>query len=258
MSNQLLACAILASAIASPAMADPFVREAGEGRLILNFIPSDSPRGFDARGNVIDIDDYDQDQLYATFEYGVTEDLTAIVAPSLRHVAVQGAPSTTGLGYTEVGARYRLYHGAGWTVSTQALLRIPGQGRSDAIAQVGNTSTDIDLRMGAAYAGPAAFASAESGYRLRSGDLPNEFHGVFNIGANVTERLMLLGTSANTFSDGAGQGIFNEKYRYGDVYASAVYKLNNNIRLQIGYTTTIYGRNALKQSGPLLGVWFEF
>lgn len=255
---KLIAMAVLGLLGAVPAKADTFLRPKGEGRVIINGVFTDSPRGFDDDGNVIDIDDYDQRQVYVNFEYGVTENLTVIIAPSYRKVSVENDDDSSGLGYTEVGARYRIAEGPNWLVSSQALVRIPGKGRSDRIAQIGNTSTDFDGRIGAAYFNATWFASAEGGYRLRSGDLPNEFHADVTAGLNATDQVLLLATLANTRSDGPGEGIFNQKYRYGDAFLSAVYRATDRISLQAGYTATLYGRNALRQRGPLVGVWIEF
>ncbi|MDT0576105.1 hypothetical protein RM533_07880 [Croceicoccus sp. F390] len=258
MTGKLAIAVVLALAGTASAHADPFLRAKGEGRIIASGVFTDSARGFDDDGNVSDNADYDQDQVYVLAEYGVSDDLTVILSPSYRSVSIENDDDIDGLGYTEVGARYRLAHGQDWLVSTQALLRIPGAGRQESFAQIGSTSTDIDLRLGAAYAAKAWFGSAEGGYRLRSGDLPNEFHADFSAGTNLTNRFMLLATLANTFSDGPGENIVNQSYRYGDAYVSGVFAVTDRISVQAGYTATIYGKNALRQRGPLVGVWIHF
>ncbi|QFT78699.1 hypothetical protein [Erythrobacter sp. THAF29] len=243
---------------ASPASADTFVQEEGEGRIILSGILTDSSKGFDATGDVIDINDFDQDQFYINGEYGVADGLTLILGTSYRDVDIENGPDTTGLGYTEIGARYRIAEGSNWLISTQGLVRIPGEGRIEGPAQVTDDSTDIDGRIGAAYFDATFFASAEGGYRLRSGNLPNEFRVDLTVGANVSEELLLLITSTNTISDGAGEGPFDDDYRYGDVFVSAAYRVAPNVRVQAGYTATVFGKNALRQRGPLVGLWFTF
>jgi len=240
------------------AHADPFVEAKGQGRVIISAIHTESSRGFDNNGNVSDIPDYDQNQIYVQAQYGLTDDLTILLTPSYRDVDVKGGDSTSGLGYTDVGARYRLAYGDNWIVSAQGLVRIPGKKRADRIAQVGNTDAEYDLRIGGAYTMGPAFVSAEGGYRLRAGDPPNEFHADFVIGGHVAPKVMLLGTMLNTFSDGKGRNIFNQSYRYGDVYLSSVYEVNEKLSLQAGFTGTIYGKNALRQRGPFIGLWYSF
>lgn len=253
-----IALAMAGLACATPVKADGFVREKGETRIIISGVFTDSARGFDGNGNVFDLNDYDQDQVFINAEHGLTDDLTLILSPSYRNISIEGENDVSGLGYTDLGLRYALAQGSNWLVSTQALLRIPGKGRSDLLAQVGNTSTDIDGRIAAAYFENGYFVSGEGGYRFRSGDLPNEFHFDLSAGVDATDRLLLLATSANTISDGRGQGLVNQEYRYGDLYLSGVYQVTDNLRIQAGYTGTVYGKNALRQRGPLVGLWLEF
>lgn len=242
----------------TPAKADPFVQEKGAGRVIVTAVLTDSARGFDANGDVANINDYDQRQVYLNAEYGVTDALTVIFAPSYRKIKVENDSNTSGLGYTEFGAKYRLASGSNWIVSAQGLVRLRGDGGTRNIAQLANDSTDFDARLGAAYTGSKVFVSGEAGYRFRSGDLPNEYHVDTTVGAHAAEKVLLLASLSSTFSDGAGRGIFGQKYHYGDFYLSGVYDINRHFSLQAGYTATLYGKNALRQRGPLFGVWYKF
>lgn len=239
------------------AYADPFVEAKGQGRVIISAIHTESSRGFDNSGNVSDIPDYEQNQVYVQAQYGLTDDLTVLLTPSYRNVDVKGGDSTSGLGYTDIGARYRLAYGDNWVVSAQGLVRIPGKKRTDPFAQTGYTNAEYELRIGGAYVMGPAFVSAEAGYRFRSGDPPNEFRADFVLGGHVAPKIMVLATVLNTFSDGKGRQ-FNRSYRYGDVYLSGVYDVNEQVSLQAGFTGTIYGKNALRQRGPFIGLWYRF
>lgn len=245
----------------SSAQADPYTQADNEGRIIVNWVHSNSDRAFNDDGDSVPINDYRQDHLYIIGEYGVTDDLTVVLAPSLQSIKQDGGDSHTGLGFTDVGAKYRVAHGDDWTFSVQALARIPGEKNADPIAQISQTGMEYDFKAGGGYSfGPEKkmFVTAELGYRFRDGDPPNEYHADFTLGGHVTDRLMLLAASYNTISDGRGQGIFDRKHRYNDIYLSGVYKVNDKLSLQAGYTATVAGRNALKQSGPLLGLWYHF
>lgn len=258
MLKKIIASMIVFGLSGGEAMADPFMQEKGTGRIIASGIHTRSGKGFDNNGNVEDINTYKQNQIYLQAQYGLTEDLTVLLTPSYRDVEVTGGDDTSGLGYTDVGARYRLAHGGNWVVSAQGLVRIPGRERADRIAQIGNTDMEYDVRLGAGYGKGPFFASVEGGYRFRAGDPPNEFRMEMAAGARVAPRLMVIGTSINVFSDGKGERIFDQSYRYGDLYLSAVYEISSNISLQAGYTGTIYGKNALRQRGPFIGVWYSF
>lgn len=256
-----LASLVIFAGCASPAYADPYTRADGEGRIIVNAIFSGASKVFDDDGNTIDINDYKQNSIYITGEYGITDDMTAVVAPSFRHIKQDGGESDTGLGYTDVGLKYRVAHGDDWTASVQGLVRIPGDKYADPLAQVGQVGMEYDVKAGVGHSfGPEKkyFATAELGYRFRSDDPPNEYHADFTVGGHVTDRVMLLAASYNTISDGRGSGIYDRKHRYHDLYLSGVYKVNDQLSLQAGYTATIGGRNALKQSGPLIGLWYHF
>lgn len=254
-------CVLLLAIWAAPASADPYTRAAGEGRIIANAILTNASKAFDDQGDALDIADYKQQHLYITGEYGVTDDLTVVLAPSLQHVKQTGGQSFSGLGYTDVGAKYRIAHGDDWTSSLQLLARIPGEKSADPIAQISQTGMEYDAKAGVGYSfgpGKKTFATGEVGYRFRSGDPPNEMHADFTLGSNVTDRLMLLAASYNTISDGKGRGIFNRRHRYHDIYVSGVYAINDNLSVQAGMTATVAGRNALRQSGPLVGLWYKF
>lgn len=249
---------LLLLGVLATAHAGVFVQPEGAGRVIITGVATRSPRGFDAHGHVAPIADYNQDQLYISAEYGLSDNLTLILAPSYRSVRVENDANSRGLGYTEAGVRYRLAQGSNWLMSTQASIRIPGQGRSDRIAQLGNTSTDLDLRLGAAWTTATTFLTGEGGYRLRSGGQANEFHVDLTAGLHLGPRVMLLASVFNTFSDGASTGVLNQKYRYGDAYFNVAWELNKRVTVMAGYTATLYGKNALRQRGPVIGLWINF
>ena len=98
----------------------------------------------------------------------------------------------------------------------------------------------------------------EGSYRFRTGGAQNEVHVDFTAGTHPAPRLLILASVYNTFSDGVGAGVYNYKYRYHDIYLSAVYDLNKNISFQLGATGTVAGQNALRQRGPVVGIWFKF
>jgi hypothetical protein len=258
MVKKMVVCMLLSGAASSTAYADPFVQEAGQGRIIITGLHTESSKGFGNDGKIIDIPDYHQDQVYFQAEYGLTNDLTLLLTPSYQGVDVNGTDKTTGLGYTDIGARYRIAHGDNWIISVQGLARIPGKKRADRAAQIGRTDAEYDMRAGVGYSFGSSFISLEGGYRLRAGDPPNEFHADFTFGTQLAPRLSLMASSYNSFSDGRGVNIFNQSYRYNDVYPSLVYELTKNFSVQAGYFATISGRNALRQRGPTLGLWVKF
>lgn len=258
----LIAAITIAAAVPGCAHASAWTQPQGAGQVIVTGVYSHSARGFDAKGDTVDIDDYTKAEAYVLAEYGVTDDLTVIVAPSFSHVAVDGANAeTNGPGYTELGARFRLAQGASTVLAVQGSVRLPGRKRRDSVAQVGATDSEIDLR---ALAGKSfhigaseAFVDVQGGYRIRNGEPPNEFRLDATLGVRPAKKLLLLAQAFTTVSDGNGRGIF-AKYRYVNAYASAVYDVAPHWSLQLGALATVSGRNALRERGVLAGVWYKF
>lgn len=234
----------------------------GQGQLLVTGVYSHSDHGFDANGKTIDIPDYDKQELYLLGEYGLTDDLTLIVAPSFRHVGIQGsADDTTGLGYTELGGRYRVVGGSHWVGSLQATARIPGAKRRDSLAQVGSTDAEYDVRAlgGASFSigRMPGFVNLEGGYRVRAGDPPNEYRADATLGIRPAKRVLIYTLWSNSWSDGAGKGVF-QAYRYHNAFLNAAYDLNDRWSLQLGGLATVAGKNALRERGATGGVWFRF
>lgn len=246
----------------SIAHANPFNFDQGDGRVILSGSYTESPEEFDDHGHVYKAPSYDQTNIYAIGEYGLTDSVNILVTPSFKSIDLPGPGNdSTGLGYTDLGARYQVAKGRNWVFSVQALARIPGTGRNYGIAQIGNNEAQYDLRALGGYTfgqSGKTFVTLEGSYRLSSGAQQNESHVDFTIGTRVTPRLLLLASVYNTFSDGRGTGLYDYSYRYHDVYLTAVYNITNHVGLQLGATGTVAGRNALRQRGPVFGVWYTF
>lgn len=196
-------------------------------------------------------------------EHGVTDWLTAIATPSLRWTRV-GSPASDdffGLGYTDLGARARVWRDEASVLSVQVLGRIPGATDDKAPAQIGNTDPELDLRVlfghGFTAGGRPAFVNLEGAYRLRAADPPNEFRADLTFGIRPAERWLLLAQSFTVASDGAGRSPFDD-YWYTKAQLSAVYELSPGLSLQLGVVTTYAGHNALRETGGLVGIWRQF
>jgi len=246
---------------APPAWASAWTLPQGQGQAIVTGVHSHSDKGFDTDGEVIDIADYTKDELYLLVEYGVTDALTVIVNPSIRHVSAEGGEETSGFGYTELGARYRLAQGGRFVASVQGSARIPGERRRDSLAQVGTSGMEYDVRglvgTGFELGGAPGFVDLQGGYRVREGGPPNEFRLDATLGIRPAPRVQLFAQSFSTFSDGAG-GAAYPAYRYHNAYLSGVYELNANWSVQLTGLATLGGENALRERGVSAGLWYRF
>lgn len=238
--------------------AQAFTQPEGEGRVIATVIYSHSDKAFDDEANSFDIADYEKTEIYLLGEYGVTDDLTLLVTPSFRAVSIDGGDDDSGLGFLDLGARYRIVESDDYVLSVQGTVRIPGSERWNGFAQVGQTDTEIDIRaQGGASFGDGNFAILEVGYRFRTGDPPDEFHVDATLGLRVAPRWLFIANSFNVISNGAGEGIFPEQ-RYHNIYASAAYEASPRLTFQLGGLATVAGRNALRERGVFAGAWFRF
>jgi hypothetical protein len=261
MRNFRLSAAIVALSLPTTAFAGAWPQDQGKGMVIVTAAGSDSEKGFNGNGDVVNIADYKKREGFALIEYGLTDDMTLIAQPSFRHVSVEGGSTSSGLGYTDLGARAVVARGKTSVFSLQATGRIPGVRRQDSQAQVGSTGGEFDMRglAGKSFKiGKAdAFVEAQGGYRLRFGDPPNEFHADFTFGVRPVPRFMLLAQAIHTVSDGRGRGVF-DRYRYTNLQASAVADLDDHWSIQAGVLGTAAGRNALRERGLLFGLWRKF
>ncbi len=204
-------------------------------------------------------------KLETTFylEYGVTDWLTAIAAPSLRWTrsAGAGADSFSGLGYTDLGARVRLWSDSASVLSIQAVGRIPGASDDRRSARAGNTDAQFDLRLlyghGFQLGETPAFVNAEAAYRFRADDPPDEWRLDLTFGIRPAERWLLLAQSFTTISNGAGRGVYPASWN-SKAQLSAVYEFAPGWSLQGGVIFTTAGDDALRELGGLIGVWRRF
>lgn len=262
--NTLLGCAALLALSGEAAAQNYEASEssAGGGQVIATVYYTNSAKGFDASGDSVDIADYQKLELYLLAEYEVADRLTLVFKPSFSDISVEGpGGDSSGLGYTDLGARYNFAEGEGWFLAAEGLLRIPGEDRLDNIPQASRSGEEYDLRLrgfkdlsGGGFPG---FVDLQGSYRLRSGNPPNEFHLDATVGVRPSDDLLLMAQSFNTISDGAGQGIFND-YRYHNVQLSAVQSVGGGVSLQAGLVGSVAGENALRERGVFGGLWVSF
>lgn len=245
------------------ARAGAWMQPKGHGQNILTSTFTTSGMGFDANGRAIDIPRYNKFELDALTEYGLTDNVTAILQPQLRSVSI--APPTdaaqTGAGYTDLGARVRLWSNGWSVVSGQALLRIPGSSDKNDPAEIGSTDTQVDVRglYGHSFKIGVwqAFLDAELAYRYRSGDPSNEIRADLTIGVRPKPDLLFMAQSFNTFSQGPAQGVFSQGREH-KLALSVVWDVSKNWSLQVGGIGTVGGANTLRERGGLVAIWKRF
>jgi hypothetical protein len=249
--------------LATPALAGAWTLDAGTGALVVTGTAMQSNSGFDSGSRQRPIPRYSKDEGQALIEYGLTDWFTVMLQPSLQHVDI-AAPvgaQRSGLGYTDIGGRARIWSDASWVISAQATGRIPGVFDKTNPAAIGYTDHEIELRGLAGYSFKAwalpAFVDLEVAQRYRLGGPPDEFRADVTFGIRPADKWLLLAQSFNVISEGAGSWRFGS-FAYHKFQLSAVYAVTPALSLQLGGFSTVWGRNALQENGLVIGAWYKF
>jgi protein XagA len=257
----LLAIGLMSSTTA--ALAGAWTLDAGTGELIVTGTAMQANSAFDSNSKLQSIPRYSKQEAQALMEYGVTNWFTAMFQPSLQNVNI-AAPfgaERSGLGYTDIGGRARIWSDDSWVVSAQATFRAPGVFDKTNRAAIGYTDPEIDIRGLVGYsfkAGTlASFVDIEVAQRFRLGGPPDEFRTDFTFGIRPAEKWLFLAQSFNVISEGAGTWGFGS-FAYHKFQLSGVYALTPTLSLQLGGYSTYWGRNALQENGLVVGAGYKF
>lgn len=256
---------IVIAIVAAPqgARAGAWTLPAGESQAELIGTWSSATRAFDAVGNTAPTARTEKFELQGLLEYGATDRFTVILNPGLQHLDIAAPVNATrsGLGYFELGGRYKLIDGPSWVFSAQATLRAPGVFEPINAAAIGYTQPETDLRAlfgyGASVGSMPVFVDLQLAQRFRAGTPPSEFRADATFGITPLPTWMVLGQSFNVISEGSAPPIF-PNYAYHKLQLSIVHELTPQWAVQLGGFTTIAGHNALQENGMLLGAWYHF
>jgi hypothetical protein len=245
------------------ARAGAWTLDAGQGQILFTGTMSGATEAFDASRKLKPTPRYDKFEFQGLFEYGVTDRLTAIVAPGLQHIGIAGPVDAgrTGLGFSEFGARYKFLQGDDWVLSGQSTMRVPGTFDAGNPAAVGYNRFEFDFRalLGRSFViyGLPAFIDLQLGQRFRGGDQPNELRVDATLGVRPLPQWLVLVQLLNVVSEGASPPRL-PSYDYSKLQLSVVHDLTKQWSVQAGGFTTFSGRNALQENGVLVGVWYRW
>ncbi len=196
-------------------------------------------------------------------QYGLTDSFTIFGEAALERYAL-GSPTQniyTGLDYSDVGLRAKLWATGDWVFSGEATVFVPGAHNPNEPAQEGNTGVAGEARLNAggnfAVGSIPGFVDAEIAYRIRTAGPPDEWHGDFTIGFKFTPRVMLMVQNFNTVSMPTTNPAF-PAWRSSVVEASVVYAFDDHWSVQFGLFTTVWTVKTNSQHGAALSVWRNF
>ncbi len=256
-------CAALSVWPFSSARGGAWNRAAGEGLAIVDVTLGSGTDYFDGRGRLAPARAYRKSELAGYVEYGATDWLMLVARPSLDDVRI-GAPDAahyTGLGTTSAGAQVHLLDIGPGVLAAQATVGLPGTTSRRNPAEIGNTAYEGEIRMlgGISFplGGKQAFADAQGSYRFRSGGAAGQWHSDLTLGVYATPRLSLMVQSLTVVPTGPGTawlpGALSTK-----LGLMAVYALTPRVSISLGLSTTLTGRDALRERGVTTALWYRF
>lgn len=249
----------------APAAGGAWTLDEGRGQAILQAGAYHSDTAFGPSYDLFASRPYSKVEVTLVLEYGATDWLTLIAAPQFLSVSLgEPAPSSyAGPGYSDAGARVRLFATEGFVLSAQAVGRFPGTGGSQSAAAVGYEDPELDLRVLAGWSfsvfGKPAFLDAQLAQRLRFGPPPDELRFDLTLGLRTSERWQVLFQSFNVISEGAGEGpYFGDSYEYYKLQLGAAYDVTRDLTVQVALVGTVFARNAPQENGVVLSALYRF
>ena len=199
----------------------------------------------------------------AYVEYGLTDDWTLFGQTALERYDL-GHPTPnvyTGLDYSEIGLRRKLWSTGEWVFSGQATLFLPGAYNPSAPAQEGNTGGAGEGRLLAGtnfQLGPwPGFLDAQLGYRLRTAGPPDEWRGDLTLGLKPAPGFILMAQDFTTISTASANPSF-PTWRQSVVEASLVVPIADRWSIQVGLFTSVWTVRTNTERGAALAVWRRF
>jgi protein XagA len=244
--------------LATGAWAGAWLEPAGRGEVIVGGTFSDSLRAYDVNGRLAPVSSYKKFELTAYLEYGATDGVTLIAAPSvLDFRAEPPGQSYAGMGVLEAGGRVKLYEIDEWIFSAQATLREATNTRSRIFLDTGHgVQADGRLLIGRTFTflGFPAFSSLEIGYRSPGG-FGHEVRADATVGVRPLDNILLL---LQTFNISAAHTAPLYPTRSNKLALSAVYDVTQSISVQIGGIIGLPGVNTTTERGVIGAVWYRF
>lgn len=247
----LLAVGAMTILGATTAYAGAWTQDRGHGLAITTARLSKADDAYDVYGIRGSPRDFEKREVEAYLEYGVRDWLTLVLAPSYQSVE-DGTREQSGLAYTDLGIRTRLYDGRLGVVSLQPLLVLPGTFSSDnPLAGSGRLEEEARLLIANNFSlfGLTGFQNVEAAYRYR-GTGRSQLRTDATLGIDIAPRVQLFAKSFTIL----GQDDFMMQ----KVQGSLTLALTSHWSVEGGYGTTVAGRNVVAERTTFLALWFKY
>jgi hypothetical protein len=206
-------------------------------------------------------------------EYGLTDRITLVgnffYNPTLHFSDQTSNVQSSGFGDQEFAVRYGLNSGSSPMVwSIQGLVKIPTYTLSrNPPPGLGQTDYEIRLLNGHGWDayGKHLFWNVEGAYRYRTQFPADEFRLDATIGADPFPRWTILAQmfTIKGFRNGEliaipGNPTLNPNFDLIKGQLSVVYRVTTALRVQVGGSAPVAGRNTGAGAGVLLSIWWDF
>ncbi|WP_240811752.1 outer membrane beta-barrel protein [Brevundimonas sp. M20] len=250
---------LAALAVAAPAAAGPWVMPKGDGQVILKYEDMRATEGFDPNGVSMPMPAERRETFISVFaEYG----LTARLGVQFKGDWQSGRDAFVdyeGTGPLEIGVNWQVWRNTNTAVALYGGVAQAGAGRNAGYATPGAGNQDFEVRAAFGrsygklkwlnYTADSGFVTLEVARRMRSG-LPHETRVDATLGAHFGQDWMTL---TQVY---AGQAD-NDGPRWVQMESSVVRRMGN-WSAQLGWRTTLSGREAPDVSGLVVGLWRRF
>lgn len=204
------------------------------------------------------------------FEFGLTNDLTAINSLTYKWIRNQDNSSTStadSLGDVDLGLRYKLLDNSAGIVSTQLLVKVPGAyGKNDALP-LGNGQFDTELRLlygRSLYPMIPGYGNVEIGYRWRAEDPSDELRYLIEFGVDVSKDIYTRAKLDGTLSidngrktDGSGNPTTTNNFDLGKLDLAVGYKITPALGVEVSYRPDIYGQNTAAGANYSIALYYK-
>lgn len=205
------------------------------------------------------------------FEYGLTDDLTALNSLSYKWLENDDNARNTkqnSLGDVDLGLRYKLLDSDRiGIVSTQLLVKIPGAYDKADPLPLGNGQFDAELKLlygRSLYQWIPGYGNLEIGYRWRAEDPSDEVRYLIELSVDVTKDIFTRAKLDGTLSvdngkkrDGSGNPTATNNFDLGKLDLTVGYKVTPAWGVEVSYRPDIYGQNTAAGANYSLALYYK-
>jgi protein XagA len=248
----------------SSAHAGAWLENEGRGQVIFASSVMLADQQFDRKGKPRRADRFIKQEQRTTLSYGLTPDLTVIGG-----LTGNGQSTTTDDGSVQNrslapggGLRLRLWSNTTSVLSVQA----SAEGRYERV--LGEVYTRLEPRAQAEarvlaghnfmFGDWSAFAEAQAGWRWRGSGFANEAMLDVTLGIRAHPSVLVLLQSFNTVALASNASAGTGRARQHKMQLSAAFDITRAITVQFGVSTSISGRESLREQGGMLAMWRKF